>query len=84
MDHNLISNKELIEMGYRPHTANDIIHQARELLVSRGYTFYNRKRLMVVPKSVVNEIPVFNLPRKFLPTVCPYLFIILWYSLARI
>ena len=66
MDHNLISNKELIEMGYRPHTANDIIHQARELLVSRGYTFYkvfhgagtfyNRKRLMVVPKSVVNEI----------------------------
>ena len=54
MDNNLISNKELIEMGYRPHTANDIIHQARELLVSRGYTFYNRKRLMVVPKSVVN------------------------------
>ncbi len=43
-------------MGYRPHTANDIIHQARELLVSRGYTFYNRKRLMVVPKSIVNEI----------------------------
>ncbi|QQT06441.1 DUF3173 family protein [Streptococcus constellatus] len=35
---------------------NDIIHQARELLVSRGYTFYNRKRLMVVPKSIVNEI----------------------------
>lgn len=29
MDNNLISNKELIEMGYRPHTANDIIHQAR-------------------------------------------------------
>ena len=26
MDNNLISNKELIEMGYRPHTANDIIH----------------------------------------------------------
>ena len=47
MDNNLISNKELIEMGYRPHTANDIIHQARELLVSRGYTFYNRKRLLV-------------------------------------
>ncbi len=49
MIHNLISNKELIEMGY-VHTANDNIHQARELLVSRGYTFYNRKRLMVVPK----------------------------------
>ncbi|HFV2651927.1 TPA: DUF3173 family protein, partial [Streptococcus pneumoniae] len=23
---------------------------------SRGYTFYNRKRLMVVPKSVVKEL----------------------------
>lgn len=45
-----ISNKDLISMGYRPSTANAIIHQVRELLVSRGYTFYNRKRLMVVPK----------------------------------
>ncbi len=32
MDNKLISNKELIEMGYRPHTANDISHQARESL----------------------------------------------------
>lgn len=31
MDNNLISNKELIEMGYRPHTANDIIHQAKRI-----------------------------------------------------
>ena len=56
LDRMALEIKELIEMGYRPHTANDIIHQARELLVSRGYTFYNRKRLMVVPKSIVNEI----------------------------
>jgi len=33
MDNNLISNKELIEMGYRPHTANDIIHQEKLLLI---------------------------------------------------
>ena len=25
MDNNLISNKELIEMGYRPHTVNEIL-----------------------------------------------------------
>ena len=56
MDNNLISNKELIEMGYSHNTANDIIHKARELLVSRGYTFYNRKRLKIKKKSVVNEI----------------------------
>ncbi len=52
----IISNKDLISMGYRPSTANAIIHQARDILVSRGYTFYNRKRLMVVPKSVVKEL----------------------------
>ncbi|VRA49133.1 Domain of uncharacterised function (DUF3173) [Streptococcus pneumoniae] len=51
-----ISNKDLISMGYRPWKSNAIIHQVRELLVSRGYTFYNRKRLMVVPKSVVKEL----------------------------
>lgn len=51
-----ISNKDLVELGYRQATANAIIHQARELLVSRGYSFYERKRLMVVPKSVVAEV----------------------------
>ncbi|MFU2206102.1 DUF3173 domain-containing protein [Streptococcus pluranimalium] len=51
-----ISNKELVQLGYRKATADAIIHEARELLVSRGYTFYERKRLMVVPKSVVSEV----------------------------
>ena len=51
-----ISNKDLISMGYRPSTANAIIHKAREILVSRGYTYYERKRLMVVPKSIVKEL----------------------------
>ena len=51
-----ISNKDLVELGYHQATANAIIHQARELLVSRGYSFYERKRLMVVPKSVVAEV----------------------------
>ncbi|MDO4668144.1 MAG: DUF3173 domain-containing protein [Streptococcus sp.] len=51
-----ISNKDLINMGYKKSTANDIVRQSREILVSRGYEFYNRKRLMVVPKSVVSEL----------------------------
>lgn len=51
-----ISNKDLIEMGYHKATADAIIHQARTLLVSRGYSFYERKRLMVVPKSAVSEV----------------------------
>ena len=56
MDNNLIINKELIERGYCPHAANEIIHQSRELLISRCNTFYSRKHLMGVLKSVVNKI----------------------------
>lgn len=29
MDHNLISNKELIEMGYRPHTVLSVRNKKR-------------------------------------------------------
>ena len=53
---NVISAKDLIEMGYNKATAQRIIRQSRELLVQRGYTFYNRNRLMIVPKSIVSEI----------------------------
>ena len=53
---NVISDKDLIEMGYNKATAQRIIRQSRGLLVQRGYTFYNRNRLMIVPKSIVSEI----------------------------
>ena len=53
---NVISDKDLIEMGYNKATAQRIIRQSRELLVQRGYTFYNRNRLMIVAKSIVSEI----------------------------
>lgn len=56
MINNTISQKDLIEMGYKQYTAMQIIHQARKLMVNKGYSFYNRKRLMVVPKSAVSEV----------------------------
>lgn len=56
MINNTISQKDLIEMGYKQYTAMQIIHQARKLMVKKGYSFYNRKRLMVVPKSAVSEV----------------------------
>ena len=45
-----------MSMGYSKTTAQRIIKKSRELLVERGYSFYDRKRLMIVPKSVVSEI----------------------------
>ena len=43
-------------MGYNKATAQRIIKESRELLVTRGFTFYDRKRLMIVPKAIVAEI----------------------------
>ena len=56
MDNNLISNKELIEMGYRLIQRMISFIRQENYLYHEAITFYNRKRLMVVPKSVVNEI----------------------------
>jgi conserved hypothetical protein len=53
---NVISDKELMDMGYNKATAQRIIKESRELLVTRGFTFYDRKRLMIVPKAIVAEI----------------------------
>ncbi len=39
MDHNLISNKRIGEMGYRLYTANITIHQQESTIIT-GYTFY--------------------------------------------
>lgn len=56
MNDNVISDKDLMSMGYSKTTAQRIIKKSRELLVERGYSFYDRKQLMIVPKSVVSEI----------------------------
>lgn len=52
----IVSNKDLVELGFRPYTADRIIRQARAILVKQGFEFYSAKRIMVVPKSTVEEI----------------------------
>lgn len=53
---NIISKEELIEIGYTKCTAQGIIREAKALMVQRGYSFYNNKRLGRVPKETVEEI----------------------------
>ncbi|AMG49381.1 DUF3173 domain-containing protein [Enterococcus sp. PF-2] len=53
---NMISKKELEKMGFKPHQAASIIRQAKFNLVSNGFSYYNNKRLGVVPRQVVEEI----------------------------
>lgn len=44
------------ELGFKMNQARVIIRQAKNIMVSRGYSMYNNKRLGVVPRTVVEEI----------------------------
>lgn len=46
----------LIKLGYRQHTAKNIIRQAKCWLVENGYEFYLNKRCGVVPTYAVEKI----------------------------
>ena len=46
---------ELVEeLGFKMNQA--IIRQAKNIMVQRGYSMYNNKRLGIVPRTVVEEI----------------------------
>lgn len=52
----LITKDDLIQVGYSKYTAINIIRQAKEIMVQKGYPFYNNKRLGRVPKETVESI----------------------------
>ncbi|MDN6070740.1 MAG: DUF3173 domain-containing protein [Lactococcus plantarum] len=51
-----ITRQDLVSLGYQSETARKIIAQAKSILISRGYLFYDNKRLGRVPVNVVEEI----------------------------
>ena len=51
-----MNKEDLIKMGYNPYTAVSIIRQAKQIMVQKGYAFYNNRRLGHVPISAVEEI----------------------------
>ena len=51
-----MNKEDLINMGYNPYTAVSIIRQAKQIMVQKGYAFYNNRRLGHVPISAVEEI----------------------------
>ena len=51
-----INKEDLINMGYNPYTAISIIRQAKQIMVQKGYAFYNNRRLGHVPTAAVEEI----------------------------
>ena len=51
-----INKQDLINLGYKRHTAESIIRQAKQIMVQQGYAFYNNRRLGRVPTCTVESI----------------------------
>lgn len=52
----LISKSELMALGYSKYTSQQLIRQAKYIMVKNGYPFYNNKRLGRVPKDIIESI----------------------------
>lgn len=53
---NVIQYKDLVELGYTVGTARSVIKQAKQIMINKGFSFYDNKRLGTVPLEVVEEI----------------------------
>ena len=51
-----MNKEDLIKMGYNPYTAVSIVRQPKQIMVQKGYAFYNNRRLGNVPIVAVEEI----------------------------
>lgn len=57
-----VTKKDLISLGYGPSFSADIIKQAKNLMIERGHTYYQSRKLDRVPKEAVEELLGIKLP----------------------
>lgn len=51
-----ITKKDLVALGYGSSFATDIIRQAKKLMIARGFTYYESRKLDRVPADAVEQI----------------------------
>lgn len=61
-----VTKKDLIALGYGPSFASDIIRQAKKIMIERGHTYYQSRKLDRVPKEAVEELLGITLPDEIL------------------
>lgn len=59
-----VTKKDLIELGYGNSFATDIIRESKKLMISKGHTYYQSRKLDRVPKEAVEELLGINLSEK--------------------
>lgn len=57
-----VTKSDLIALGYGPSFAADIIREAKKLMVEKGHTYYQSRKLDKVPKEAVEELLGIKLP----------------------
>ncbi|HAP3526593.1 DUF3173 domain-containing protein [Enterococcus faecalis] len=61
-----VTKKDLVNLGYGNSFSADIIKKAKELMISKGHTYYQSKKLDRVPQEAVEEILGIHLSEKTL------------------
>ena len=51
-----VTKKDLIALGYGTSFSADIIRQAKKLMIEKGHTYYQSRKLDRVPKEAVEEL----------------------------
>lgn len=51
-----VTKKDLIALGYGPSFSADIIRKAKKLMIEKGHTYYQSRKLDRVPKEAVEEL----------------------------
>lgn len=59
-----ITKQDIIDLGYSNSYATNIIREAKQIMVKKGYTFYHSRKLNRVPREVVEEMLGITLTEK--------------------
>ena len=59
-----VTKKDLVALGYGNSFSADIIKQAKELMISKGHTYYQSRKLDRVPREAVEELLVIHFVEK--------------------
>lgn len=51
-----VTKKDLITLGYGPSFAASIIKESKKLMIDKGHTYYESKKLDRVPREAVEEL----------------------------
>ena len=57
-----VTKSDLIALGYGTSFAANIIREAQKLMISKGHTYYQSRKLDRVPKEAVEEILGITIP----------------------